>query len=123
MHYRSKIWVNQYRALIDLHINNGGNMDNVEHVFGKELSIKWERLDYVDGSQNELMLYTFQNLETYDHIKFKVSTSNAGCIYELVEVVERGIVLCHGKEDQSINDILKNLLWPVTLAFDTFWYN
>lgn len=123
MHYRSEIWVNQYKALMELHLTNGGHMDNMEHVFGKDLSIKWERLDYGQGSTKELMLYTFHNLETFDCIKFKVSTSKDGYIYELVQVIERGIVLCHGKEDVSINETLKKLLWPVTLAFDSIWFD
>lgn len=123
MHYRSEIWVTQYKALMELHLTNGGHMDNMEHIFGNDLSIKWERLDYGRGSQPELMLYTFRNLETCDTVIFKVSTSNDGYIYELVKVIERDIVLCHGKEDTSINEVLKKLLWPVTLAFDTFWFD
>lgn len=123
MHYRAEIWVNQYEALMELHLTNGGHMDDMEHIFGKELRVKWERLDYGMGSMTELMLYTFTNLETLDEIQFKVSTSKDGYVYKLVKVVERGIVLCHGKEDNAINEILKKLLWPVTLAFDTFWFD
>lgn len=125
MHYRSEIWVNQYQALINLHLANGNHMDDMEHVFGKELSVKWARLDYGRGNQNELMLYTFTNRETFESIKFKVSKSEIYECYDIVllEVAERGIILCHGKEDTSINDILKKLLWPVTLAFDSIWFD
>lgn len=123
MHYRSEIWVSQYKALMDLHLLNGGHMDNMEHLFGDEFGVKWERLDYGRGSQKELMLYTFHNPQTLDCIQFKVSTGDDGYVYELLKVVERGIVLCHGKEDQSINCLLKNMLWPTILAFDTIWFD
>lgn len=123
MHYRAEIWVSQYKALMDLHLLNGSHMDNMEHLFGNDFSVKWERLDYGRGSQKELMLYTFRNPQTLDCIQFKVSTSDDGYVYELLKVVERGIVLCHGKEDQSINELLKNMLWPTILAFDTIWFD
>lgn len=123
MHYRAKIWVNQYNALMGLHLANGCQMGNMEHQFGQELSIKWERLDYGKGPTEELMLYTFHDIENSNTIKFKVSTGPDGFVYDLIQVVERGIILCHGKEDFSINTILKKLLWPVTLAFDTIWFD
>lgn len=125
MNSTAMIWLTQYASLINMH-HNVDPREQYGMTFEDGRTVLWEQRQANVNTNTKETIYTLRArlMDEPHELIFKLSQADKGCRLDLMQVRVPGedfgkILPLTTTLEPTVINILKEMLWPITLAFDS----